>query len=192
MTTVRRGALRPAVALLTCVLAGCGTSSTPGADGAVLVDNEARATALGVLVALEASGVPVRGVVVCTPPAPAPPDQLRPRAAAFDDPRVATDDPRHVIREGGVVEVLDSDAAVRARVAELDQQALDAQTYGFDEGGRTLQPEHRLTQGPVLLRLSGDLPPAALDDYAVALRDAAPAAPDLSLLNDTQEAPCST
>lgn len=192
MTTIRRHAMRLAAALLACVLAGCASTTAPAAGDVMSPDDEARATAVVVVSALRDAGLPVERVAVCTSPAPAPKSHPRPLAAAFDDPRVGTADPRHVIREGGVVEVLGSASEVEARVAELDQQALDAQSYGFDEGGHTLQPERRLTEGAVLLRLSGNLAPDVLNDYAAALHDAVPAVPDLSLLNDTEEAPCST
>jgi hypothetical protein len=174
------------------MLTACGAAPTTSAASQASAAVTARATALEVVLGLRARGIPIEGVAVCTSPAPAPQSHPRPRAVAFDDARVGTDDEHHVIREGGVVEVLGSPSEVDARVRELDRQSLDAQSYGFDEGGRSLQPEHRLTRGSVLLRLSGDLPPAALDGYGQALRDVLPVTPDLSQLDTTKEAPCST
>jgi hypothetical protein len=192
--SVRTGIAVPGV-VAGLLLAGCGGSvegpaaeATPGADELALV------TAVGVAKGLGEAGLPVRRVAMCTPPAPAPEGHPRPRAAAFDDLRVSTDDPRRVIREGGVVEVYDSPADVRARLRQLDEQALAAQSYGFDEGGQALQSERRLTEGKVLLRLSGHLRDRAVSGYAKTLRlvSATTRPPDLSLLHDTEEAPCST
>jgi hypothetical protein len=192
MTSRRAAALLTSLALAGAVSACGATPTRSAAGGAPAEGATARATALEVVLGLRARGMPIGAVAVCTPPAPAPPSHPRPRAVAFDDARVGTDDHRHVIREGGVVEVLGSGSAVDARVRELDRQSLDAQSYGFDEGGRPLQAEHRLTRGSVLLRLSGDLSPAAVGDYEQALRDILPVTPDFSQLDTTEEAPCST
>lgn len=190
---VRPGLAVPG-AVASLLLAGCGGSATPPASDATAdADEVALATAVGVAVGLRQESLPVRRVAMCTPPAPAPEGHPRPRAATFDDLRVSTDDPRRVIREGGVVEVYDSPAQVRRRIRQLDEQALAAQSYGFDEGGQALQPERRVTEGHLLLRLSGDLGDRAVRQYAKALRRvASTASPDLSLLHDTEEAPCST
>ncbi len=179
--------------LLLAVLTGSATAQLEAPGATPGPDEVAIATAVGVAQGLREAGLPVRHIAVCTPPAPAPPGHPRPRAAAFDDLRVSTDDPRRVIREGGVVEVYDTPRDVQARLRQLDKQTLVAQTYGFDEGGQMLQPEHRLTQGTVLLRLTGALDDRALGQYAKTLRRVAGnTVPDPSLLHDTEEAKCST
>jgi hypothetical protein len=173
-----------------CGWAGAAVPEPP----ASIHDDPARATAVAVAQSLAAAGLDVRSVVACRPPAPAPSGHPRPRAAAFDDGNVATDDPRHVVREGGVVEVPGSPRAVRERVRELEEQTLAAQENGFDEGGHSLHPERRIARGGVLLRLSGDLSPAEVAAYRNALRGLVPAEgiPDLTPTSPLEEAPCST
>ena len=170
------------------VAVGCGASTASDeSDPAV---DPARARAFAVVIQLQDAGLPVTDVVACVPPAPAPAGHRAPPAAAFDDERVSTRAARHVVREGGVVEVFDSAAQVRARVRELDAQLLTAQAYGFDEGGRALHAERRLRAGPVLLRLSGELSARQERGYASALAtttEGVPPAPD-----HLEEAPCST
>lgn len=170
------------------VLAGCGTSSA--SKEAVAPGDPERARAVAIVDQLRGAGLPVDDVVVCLPPAPAPSGHPTPRAAAFDDTRVSTGTERHIISEGGVVEVYNSGAQARARERELDAQVSAAQAYGFDEGGHALHPERRFRDGSVLLRLSGDLPAEAARDYASAL--ATTTASDQTALDDIQEAPCST
>ncbi len=167
------------------VLAGCGTSTAPGEPATP--GDPARARAVALVEQLREAGLPVADVVACVAPAPAPSGHPAPRAAAFDDARVSTGAERHVVREGGVVEVHDSNADARARERELDVQALAAQEYGFDEGGHALHPERRFRDGSVLLRLSGDLSARAARAYASALAGTPSTTPDA-----IKEAPCST
>jgi hypothetical protein len=169
--------------------------SAAGSATADTEDHAARSVAVAVAEGLAAAGLGARGVVDCRPPAPAPEGHPLPPAAAFEDTSVATDDPRHVVREGGVVEVLGTVRGVRQRVRELDQQTLAAQEYGFDEGGHSLRPERRLARGGVLLRLSGDLAQSRVTAYRAALRNLVPAAGLPATTNPTtpaKEAPCST
>lgn len=189
--TARHPALRSSALLVAgLVLGGCGTSA--GQQKRATPDDTARARAVAVVDRLRDAGLPVTDVVACVPPAPAPGGHPAPRAAAFDDARVSTGAARHLVHEGGVVEVYDSAVQVRARVRELDAQTLAAQAYGFDEGGHALHPERRLRAGPVLLRLSGELSAKAAQGYASALAGTSPGNTPTTLPDGTEEAPCST
>jgi hypothetical protein len=170
------------------LLVGCGASVA--SDERVAADPRARAVA--VVERLQDAGLPVTDVVACVPPAPAPVGHPTPSAVAFDDMRVSTGADRHVIREGGVVEVFDSAAQVQARVRELDSQTLAAQAYGFDEGGHALHAERRLRVGPVLLRLTGELSHKAARAYSAALVTIRPSTNPTTLPDGTEVAPCST
>lgn len=182
---------RPWPVLVACMLlSGCGSSAA--SDPVAPTDDRARARAVAVVNQLRDAGLPVQDIVACTPPAPAPAGHPRPHAAAFDDSRVSSGADLHVVREGGVVEVYDSAAKARARVHELDAQTLTAQAYGFDEGGQALHAERRFQVGPVLLRLSGALPAPAAGAYASVLAQTAATGPLISMLDNSQEAPCST
>ena len=189
---------RSAPVLLVCLLlSGCGATSAQ--VGTSTPDDLAYARAVALVTQMRDAGLPVRDVVVCTPPAPAPSDHPRPPAVAFDDARVSTGVDRHVVREGGVVEVHASAAHARTRVRQLDDQTLAAQALGFDEGGQPLHAERRVRVGAVLLRLSGALPARVQRTYAAELAQAATAGPvpslldsPLELLDGTKEAPCST
>ena len=207
MTTVlhrRRRSLAGMAAMTGCLVlglaAGCGTQgateqvaqhSTSQATSSPAA--RARARAVEIVAKLRAAGLPVRSMVACRPPAPAPAGHPRPRAAAFADARVT---PRitavHVVAAGGVVEVLDSARDVGRRVRELDLQSHKAQEYGFDEGGHALASEYRFRAGAVLLRLSGDLTRHEARAYAAALRRVVTATADPPVLERTEEAPCST
>lgn len=188
----RTAGLWPALALLIVsgLLAGCSTSAAEESEGAHA--DPARAKAVTVARALGRAGIPVTDIALCVPPAPAPPGHPRPPAAVFTDTRVPREHDRRLVENGGVVEVFASAAEVRERLRRLHAQALAAQAYGFDEGGHALHPEHRLTVGGVLLRISGALSAPAVADYAAALHDAVNVRPDISLLHATEEAPCST
>ena len=212
MTTVRHLRRTPSfggIAMSGCLFAGivvgCGAEGTtePVAEHSTTQATpspaaKARARAVGIVEQLRAAGLPVRSMVACRPPAPAPAGHPRPRAAAFADARVT---PRitgvHVVAAGGVVEVHESAQDVGRRIRELDLQSHRAQEYGFDEGGHALATEYRFRSGAALLRLSGDLARREARAYAVALREAVTrravtTSLDPSVLERTEEAPCST
>ncbi len=174
------------------VLLVCLLLSACGSERAATPEDQGRARALALVNQLRDAGLPVEDIVVCTSPAPAPAGHSRPPAVAFDDSRIATGANRHVVREGGVVEVYDSAEQAQSRVRELVAQTLVAQEYGFDEGGHAISAEGRFPVGSVLLRLSGALPGEATQKYVAALKKAPEAAPDISLLDNALEAPCST
>jgi hypothetical protein len=115
-----------------------------------------------------------------------------PTTVAFADPRVSSGtaaDRR--VRDGGVLELFGSPGEVYARQDQIAHQALQAQRFGFDEGGQPLRREHLLRSGPVLLRLSAELPEAAVRGYALALPAAVSGAPQHTT-EPVEEAPCST
>lgn len=152
----------------------------------------AKAKALAVAMSLKEQGLPVGDIALCTPPAPAPDGHPNPDAAAFSDTGLTRHaDPRR-ISYGGVVEVFGSPAGVRDRQKQLAEQAKTAQAYGFDEGGHALQTERQFSSGPVLLRLTGDVPEMRAVAYRSALKVASAATADPSLLSRFKEAPCST
>ncbi|GII24744.1 hypothetical protein [Planosporangium mesophilum] len=118
---------------------------------------------------------------------------VAPPSVAFTDPRVAAAPMRdRRVRNGGVLELLASPQEVAARQDEITHQALQAQRFGFDEGGQPLRREHLLPSGRVLLRLSADLPDAAVREYARALDAAVAGAPQSETTAPVEEAPCST
>jgi hypothetical protein len=115
-----------------------------------------------------------------------------PTSVAFTDPRASAGpagDRR--VRDGGVLELFASPQEVAARQDQLAHQALQAQRFGFDEGGQPLRREHLLRSGPVLLRLSAALPDAVVQTYARAL-DTAVAEAQRETTVTVEEAPCST
>lgn len=171
------------------VMACAGPSGeTPHLDAT----GQAKAKALAVAMSLKEQGLPVGDIAVCIPPAPAPDGHPRPDAAAFSDNGLTRQaDPRR-ISYGGVVEVFGSPAAVLEREKQLAAQAKTAQAYGFDEGGHALLTERQYSSGPVLLRLAGAVPEVRAATYRSALKVAADATADPSLLSRFKEAPCST
>jgi hypothetical protein len=118
---------------------------------------------------------------------------VAPPSIAFADARVGAAPMRdRRVRDGGVLELLASPGEVAARQEQIAHEALQAQRFGFDEGGQPLRREHLLPSGRALLRLSADLPDAAVRDYARALDDAVAGAPQPETTAPVEEAPCST
>lgn len=143
-------------------------------------------TAAAIVARLEEAGLPVTDARRCTEPSPTSPEL--PASVAFRDRRITSAYPVPTVFGGGDVEVFTSPAAMRKRRAELAQQALDAHSFGFDEGGHQLHPEHQYAVGTVLMRISGDLDVEAASAYETALR-AAVAAPGKPV--HLEEMPCS-
>jgi hypothetical protein len=147
-------------------------------------------SAAEVVARLARAGLPVADPRRCTEPSPTSP--TLPPAVAFRDTRLTDSYPVPTVFAGGDVEVFDSPAALRERRAALRQQALDAHSFGFDEGGHLLQPERDYAIGSTLLRLSGDLGAPEAAAYRRAFRTAVGAAGStLDHSTDLQEVPCS-
>lgn len=122
-------------------------------------------TAAAVVNALESGGLPVTDDVACLPPTDDVDGAETRPMVAFRDTRVTRSYLRPVVAAGGVVEVLESPHAVRARVDQLDRQTRIAGEFGYDEMGRALHRERRYQVGRILLRLTGSLSPAQASAY---------------------------
>ncbi|MET8352577.1 hypothetical protein [Micromonospora sp. NPDC005206] len=197
---MRRPAARWAVLALLAVLASGGgvvAHAHPGSPRTHSASETAaggRATAELALAAwvvarLTESGLPISDPVVCTRPASNPDPEVPPPMVAFRDRRVERSYPRPVVAAGGAVEVFASEAEVADRLALLEEQTIAAQRNGFDEMGRALHPERRYQAGPVLLRLTGFLPPQAAERYRTVFEQAVA---DGATSDDIpEEVPCS-
>jgi hypothetical protein len=182
---VRRAAFAAGLLLTLAAVPGAGR-----ATGAPARDDPAVAIARALAAEVGATGL-VRCTLRFGPAGP------RPVTVAFIDPRLI--DPRvgaaqaahRRVRDGGVLELFGSPHQVAARQDQIAHQALQAQRFGFDEGGQPLRREHLLRSGPVLLRLSAELSDGAVRGYAVAL-DAAVSGARQHTTEPVQEAPCST
>jgi hypothetical protein len=138
-----------------CGVAACGVAS-PREQTAISVAN-----------GLLAAGIPVDSLAWCAPNSPgAPPDAS---VLSFHDRRLPGPRQPRRVADGGVVEVLGTADLAAARERQLAQQVLVAGEFGYDEGGQPLATGPVFVSGPVVLRVSGQLPDSQAAGYRSAL-----------------------